>query len=89
LVDIIKKHTPKKRNKKASFGEHKRNRSNRARKARLLLDANRRRRREKKKKNALPFRSLFPLSPSLFRARNTNTTTTRKSTTIPDRFSSV
>ena len=35
-------------------------------------------------------RSLFTLSPSLFRARNTNTitTTTRKST-IPDRFSSV
>ena len=36
-------------------------------------------------------RSLFTLSPSLFRARNTNTitTTTRKSTTIPDRFSSI
>lgn len=35
-------------------------------------------------------RSLFTLSPSLFRARNTNTitTTTRKST-IPDRFSSI
>lgn len=35
-------------------------------------------------------RSLFTLSPSLFRARNTNTitTTTRKST-IPDRFSST
>lgn len=35
--------------------------------------------------------SLFTLSPSLFRARNTNTitTTTRKSTTIPDRFSST
>ena len=34
--------------------------------------------------------SLFTLSPSLFRARNTNTitTTTRKST-IPDRFSSI
>lgn len=34
--------------------------------------------------------SLFTLSPSLFRARNTNTitTTTRKST-IPDRFSST
>ena len=35
-------------------------------------------------------RSLFTLSPSLFRARNTNTitTTTRKST-IPDRFSFI